>query len=1322
MTISSTANRTSTAGNGSTTAFSFPYLDDDLKVILVVDSTGIETTQTITTHYTVTGAGVAAGGTVTMVTAPASGETLVVIREAQYTQGLDLVENDPFPSALVEQQFDTLTMQTQQLKDITDRSLRLSDGDTADTNTLMLPASTARASRIMSFDSSGNVTTTAVDSLSLATLQAFTNYQIFTATGNGSTTSYTLAAEPGQEANTQIYLDGVYQSKSNYSLTGATLTFSTAPPSSVAIEVVFGTAASTYVPVDNSIAYEKIKTSDIDTDLSSVSGSDDTFASAKSIKTYVDAQVTASDLDFQADSGGALSIDLDAESLTLAGGTGIDTVGSGNTVTAAIDSTVATLTGSQTLTNKTLTAPTLTGSVVATGTIDGRDLSTDGSKLDGIEASADVTDATNVNSAGAVMETDYNANTVLSANADNTPLPLTIAASRLLGRKSSGNIAALDAEESRTIIGAGPGSGLYAADYSVTPASGDITSAFNTMVAAARSLGEIILYFPNGKYQFDSKPSDLGGLILLGEGNSSTNFLCNYNPASNTEGFLEFTTGKGGGLRDLGVLASATTARGAAIKIGESSGGGATDGDYTFLQNINITENVSTGLWYDGVHLDGTQTTGGIRDVFMLDVDIFACSHASVYAYRAISCRLHSVQGFPAGGTVAKFIFTGASTLQSTNCTLLGCLGDIDWDWVANTCAYGIHTTIDITANTANSLIVSAATGTITNASVSCAVSNPIATSLSGTHTVGTNSSGNSATLQKSNEFEFKLNGDTASQLGTVTWNNNSGAETGNIWATGDSSSGTVFRIKSLGSIDLVPGGVGIDGTAGWSHSTASLTAANAAGPALMNEAASVSNPTLIPDKGVPATGFGSNGANTVYGISNGSENLRFGNGAVTVTGSLTVSGGVRVLDGTALGFGDDQDITLTHDHNVGIGLNAGSTIYRSAAGQYDAAFTVREAVAARAHFEWGHSNTGGYGSVLGVQNGGGQPYISFMSGPGTNSNTFRTYGKRGAGIYYNGSTSMVFYDVSTATADNQTATTRMTLNTTNGDLTVTGSLTANNAAGPALMNEAATETNPTLVPDKADPDTGVGWVSANIGSLVAGGTSAMQWSATGVGVLMAPSYALDVRGSGGTATQISRWADATPTQYVGIYNANTGGYTPNAANATLTVRGMTTTLRSINAGGTVNASGADYAEYMTKAVGCGDIAKGAVCGVDADGKLTDVFENAHSFVIKSTDPSYVGGDNWGIASTDSEGNQTMLEGDALEAARQKVDRIAFSGQVPCAITGDVAVGDYVIPQAKGGDIEAVAVSNPTFDQYRLAVGKVWKLTRTQHIVAVKIG
>jgi hypothetical protein len=95
----------------------------------------------------------------------------------------------------------------------------------------------------------------------------------------------------------------------------------------------------------------------------------------QSVKAYVDSQVTAQDLDFQADTGGALSIDLDSETLTFTGGTGIDTSGALNAVTFAIDSTVATLTGSQTLTNKTLTSPVLNTGVSGTAVLDEDDMS-----------------------------------------------------------------------------------------------------------------------------------------------------------------------------------------------------------------------------------------------------------------------------------------------------------------------------------------------------------------------------------------------------------------------------------------------------------------------------------------------------------------------------------------------------------------------------------------------------------------------------------------------------------------------------------------------------------------------------------------------------------------------------------------------------------------------------------------------------------------------------------------------------------------------------------------------------------------------------------
>ena len=162
-----------------------------------------------------------------------------------------------------------------------------------------------------------------------------------------------------------------------------------------------------------------------------------------------------------------------------------------------------------------------------------------------------------------------------------------------------------------------------------------------------------------------------------------------------------------------------------------------------------------------------------------------------------------------------------------------------------------------------------------------------------------------------------------------------------------------------------------------------------------------------------------------------------------------------------------------------------------------------------------------------------------------------------------------------------------------------------------------------------------------------------------------------------------------------------------------LKVGGTSSTSRSISAAGTVNASGADYAEYMTKAV-TDTIGKGDIVGVNSDGLLTTAFDDSISFVIKSTNPSLVGNDTWGIESEDE---------DDIEEARIKVDRIAFSGQVPCNVTG-ASVGDYIIPVASSdGKIIGEAISNPTFDQYKLSVGKVWKIMEDgRSWVAVKIG
>ena len=138
---------------------------------------------------------------------------------------------------------------------------------------------------------------------------------------------------------------------------------------------------------------------------------DTTIPTSAAVKDYVDTQITAEDLDFQADSGGALSIDLDSETLTFTGGTGIDTSGSGNAVTFAIDSTVTTLSGTQTLTNKTLTSPKINEDVALTSTatelnlLDGVSglVQADFTKLAAVDSTSDELNLVDGSSAGTIV-------------------------------------------------------------------------------------------------------------------------------------------------------------------------------------------------------------------------------------------------------------------------------------------------------------------------------------------------------------------------------------------------------------------------------------------------------------------------------------------------------------------------------------------------------------------------------------------------------------------------------------------------------------------------------------------------------------------------------------------------------------------------------------------------------------------------------------------------------------------------------------------------------------------------------------------------------
>ena len=277
------------------------------------------------------------------------------------------------------------------------------------------------------------------------------------------------------------------------------------------------------------------------------------LATQQSIKAYVDSQVTAQDLDVT-DGSTSIDIDLDSESLGILGGTGIDSTASGTGVTLAIDSTVATLAGTQTLSNKTLSTPVVSGNLTTDGLVDGRDVATDGakldgiesgatadqtaaeiktayesnadtnaftdadeSKLDGIEASADVTDTANVTAAGALMDSELTSEasvkalnqgvaTTDSPTFAGVTAPVTGNVTGNLTGNVTGNVTGnLTGDVTGDVTGDLTGSVLTAAQTSITSV-GQLTSleVANDFTAGAASL------FGSGVLKVDSTNNRVG--------------------------------------------------------------------------------------------------------------------------------------------------------------------------------------------------------------------------------------------------------------------------------------------------------------------------------------------------------------------------------------------------------------------------------------------------------------------------------------------------------------------------------------------------------------------------------------------------------------------------------------------------------------------------------------------------------------------------------------------------------------------------------------------------------------------------------------------
>jgi len=170
---------------------------------------------------------------VTLVTGATSGDIITLYRDMALERLTSYTNGGDFLAADVNNDYDRLWLALQQNTGTSNRALVAPNTDPTNIN-MTIPDKATRLGKYLKFnDTTGNPE--AGDVAGLYTAAGMNNYNF---TGDGATTAFTLGIAPGAENNTQTYIDGVYQQKDTYTVSGTTLTFSTAPPNLSTIEVM----------------------------------------------------------------------------------------------------------------------------------------------------------------------------------------------------------------------------------------------------------------------------------------------------------------------------------------------------------------------------------------------------------------------------------------------------------------------------------------------------------------------------------------------------------------------------------------------------------------------------------------------------------------------------------------------------------------------------------------------------------------------------------------------------------------------------------------------------------------------------------------------------------------------------------------------------------------------------------------------------------------------------------------------------------------------------------------------------------------------------
>ena len=389
MTVSTTIIKNFHNGNASTTNFAYQFRileDTDLLVIIRTNSTGAETTKTLSTHYTVAGAGDASGGSITFTggNIPASGETVVIRRNVPQTQAIDYIANDPFPAETHEEGLDRGTMVAQQVAEESDRSIKLSRTNTM-TSTEFTVGATDRANKILAFDASGEISVvqelgTFKGNSATTTTAAYVVRDIVksTTTAQLNNIYICIQASPiGTALTNTSYWTLIVDAVSAATSATAAASSATAAASSATAATTNGAAQVTLATAQVALATTQAgnAASSATTSGNSATASANSATASASSATDAAASADAFDDIYLGTKSSDPSTDNDGDALAA----GMLYFNSTNDILrvysgsawqdAAISATgVVTLTGTQTLTNKTLTAPKINEDVVLTST------------------------------------------------------------------------------------------------------------------------------------------------------------------------------------------------------------------------------------------------------------------------------------------------------------------------------------------------------------------------------------------------------------------------------------------------------------------------------------------------------------------------------------------------------------------------------------------------------------------------------------------------------------------------------------------------------------------------------------------------------------------------------------------------------------------------------------------------------------------------------------------------------------------------------------------------------------------------------------------